>query len=220
MTSRSESGMTLVEVSMALTLLFVFTGATFLAVNRSSAAYRVEAVRARLGARAQRALDEVAQRLREADFSSITPPAVGAPSSTTRLDFQRARGFDDATGTVQWGLVERIVLEYDPLETDDDADNDGDGLVDEGRLVLVQDADLPSEQRVVLCTSVSEALEGEVLGDGGDDNGNSLADERGFCAELVGRTLVLRLTLAEADPDGHLIFETATRTVTGRNTPE
>lgn len=217
--SRSTSGgMTLVEMVMATTLFVAFASSVFLAVDLSSASYRTETVTARLDSLAREAMDELSERLRGSDFDSITPEPQLAPVSASSIDFQRSRGF--AGGGPNWGPTERVAFEYEPADPDDGLDNDGDGLIDEGRLVWFENPGLAGERRTVLCSHVSEALEGELPGNGLDDNGNGLIDERGFCIEFVDDHLVARITLEERDGERRLIRHSSARVVKPRNTPE
>jgi hypothetical protein len=214
----SRSGTTLIEVVMGLTLFTAFAASAFLAIETSSRSYRTESVIARLDARAREALDDASGRLREADFDSVTPEPVVRPASASSVDFQRTRSF--VNGGVVWGPTERLAFEYDPIDPDDGLDNDGDGLTDEGRLVWTENPATAGELRSVLCSHVSESLEGELPGNGLDDNGNGLVDERGFCIEFVGSQALVRITLEESDGDGNLIRQSSSRAVMSRNTPE
>lgn len=216
-TRHDSSGMTLLEVVMAMTLFAAFASSVFLALDLSSSSYRTETLAARLDATARETLDELCERLRGADYDSITPPVL-KPGSASSIDFQRARGF--AGGAVSWGPTERLALEAEAGELDDGLDNDGDGLVDEGDLVWLENPGLASERRTVVCSHVGDALEGELPGNGLDDNGNGLIDERGFCVEFAGSRLIVRLTLEERDHAGRVLRHSSSRTVTPRNTPE
>lgn len=212
-----RSGTTLVEVVLGLSLFCVFASSAFLAMDSSSRSFRTEAAAVNLDYLSRKALDEVCDRMRAADFNSITPaPAVGAPFST--LSFEVAIGFDAVNGEPAWGPVETLSWESDPTDPDDGIDNDADGLIDEGQLVW-QEAGADG-RRVVVCSWVSAALEGEIAGNNKDDNGNGLVDERGFCIEYVGSRALARLTLERPDPSGRIVRRSSTRTVTPRNTPE
>jgi len=210
--------MTLIEVVIGLGLFSAVAASAFLALETSSRSYRTEGVVARLDSLARKTLDEVCERLREADFDSLTPAAVASPASATSVDFQRARGY--AAGAVQWGPTERLAFEHEPTDPDNGLDDDGDGLVDEGRIVWIEDPAAATPLRTILCSHVSESLAGELAGNGVDDNGNGLEDELGFCIEFTGSRALVRLTLEELDPDGRLIQQSASRTVMLRNTPE
>ena len=121
-----------------------------------------------------------------------------------------------AGGIILWGPDTQIVLEYDPNELDDGIDNDGDGLVDEGQVVWIENPGVPGERRVVLCRGVPEDLEGEIQ-NLLDDNGNGLIDERGFSLDVQGQVLTMRLTLQALDPAGRLLTKTVQSSVRIRN---
>jgi prepilin-type N-terminal cleavage/methylation domain-containing protein len=213
-----RSGFTLLEVTIAMAVLLTTMGGIFMVVEGSSRTYRTETVSAQLDVRARRALDRICAYLQAADYSSLTPPPVLAPASSTALDFQRARGFE--AGEIVWGPTERLALEPDPGDADDGLDNDGDGSIDEGRVVWIENVGGADEQRIVLCSDVSEFLAGETAGNGPDDNGNGLTDERGLCFEYTGSRLIVRLSLEARDPQGNRIRCTVMRSATPRNTPE
>ena len=82
---------------------------------------------------------------------------------------------------------QRFEFVYDPDEVDDGQDNNGNGLIDEGRIVWTRNVGAPDERSVVLCHQVREYLEGEVP-NGLDDNGNGLVDEKGLSFERNGET--------------------------------
>jgi len=215
---RTERGTTLLEVTLSLVLFTTFAGSIFMAVDASAGSYGTEATAARLDADARRAMNVLTGYLREADFASITPVGLPETASSTWLDFQRPQGFQN--GAVVWGPTERLALEPDPADPENGADDDGDGMIDEGRVVWIEDAALGAGLRLVVCSNVPAALAGEVLGNNQDDNGNGLIDERGFCVEFAGSRLIARLTVEEADQEGNSIRRSAARSTTPRNTPE
>lgn len=208
-------GVTLLELTISISLLALFGGAAFLATETAGKSFRTEVVSSSLNAEAHKALGIITHQLRAADAGEIGE--VGAPFFETAIAFRRAVGFDDATETPLWGDPERIELEYDPGDPNDGLDNDGDGLVDEGRLVHLINPGTPDERRSVLCNHVSESLAGETLGNLIDDNGNGLEDERGFCFIFDGTRATLRLTLAQRDKWGHLIEHSFEKSVALRN---
>ena len=211
-------GTTLLEIVLGLTLFSAFAGSAFLAIDAASRSYRTETSVSHLEFLARKALDDVSERLRAADFASITPLPVIPPASASSLDFQGSRGF--VNGAVDWGPTERLAFESDPSDAEDGLDNDADGLVDEGRLVWIENPGLGGGRRTVLCSHVSASLEGELAGNGADDNDNGLIDERGFCVEFVGDRAIARITLERRDTAGRLMRWSSTRAVTPRNTPE
>ena len=160
-------------------------------------------------ARARRAIERVVDILEMVDRDSLTPRAM-APLSNSTIDFIPGEGL--AGSGVKWGNTGRIELRRNPADPDDGVDNDGNGIVDDGRVVWVRDLGLSTMKELVLCTQVSEFLEGEEP-DGLDQNENGLIDERGFCIEVDGNRLVVRLTVEIRGPQGMRVLRTLTRTI-------
>jgi hypothetical protein len=210
--------MTLVEVVLGLALFMTFASAAFLALESSASSYHNETAAAHLDFLARKALDDVAEHLQAADFDSFVPAPVAAPGSASRVDFQAARGF--AGGAIEWGPIERLDFEPDASDAPNGLDDDSDGLVDEGRLVWIENPGMAGGRRTALCSQVSASLEGELAGNGLDDNENGLIDESGFCLEFTGDRVLVHLTLERCDPDGRLIRQSSIRTITPRNTQE
>ena len=208
----SQGGFTLVEMAIAVVLLSVLGGLFFMTTESTTNAVGTGVAVAELDARALRALDRVCDSLKSTSADMATPQSV-APFFGTELEFQRALGANP-DGTIAWSPVERYELEYD--EADNGADDDGDGLVDEGRLVWIEDPGAAGERRVVLCQGVREYLEGESF-DGEDENENGLIDERGFALDFEGGRVTVRLTLVSRDAKGHPLTSTAQRSVAFRN---
>jgi prepilin-type N-terminal cleavage/methylation domain-containing protein len=174
----ARGGFTLIEMAVSLVLLSVIGGMFFLTTDSASNATRTGVAVAELDATALRALDRVCDSLKSSSADLVTPKSV-APFSGTQIDFKRGLGAD-ASGKVVWGPLERFSLVYD--EANNGVDDDGDGLVDEGRLVWTENPGLAGERSTVLCEGVREYLAGETF-DGTDENKNGLIDERG-CARL------------------------------------
>jgi hypothetical protein len=133
------------------------------------------------------------------------------PFSTATVDFQRPADF--AGGAVVWDVTERLALEPSPEDPVDGNDNDGDGLVDEGRLVWTERVGMAGQRRHVLAGGVSAAIEGETLGNGLDDNGNGLVDERGLAITYAGNRLEVQITVARETAPGVVLERTVRRTV-------
>lgn len=208
----ARGGFTLVEMSVALVLMSVLGGLFFLTTESTSNATRTGVAVAELDARALRALDRVCESLKSSSADLATPQSL-APFYGTELDFQRGLGAD-ADGEIVWGPLERFELQYE--EADNDLDDDGDGLVDEGRLVWIENAGAAGERQAVLCEGVREYLAGETF-DGDDQNDNGLIDERGFALDFDGNRVTVRLTLVARDGNGHALTSTVQRSVVFRN---
>jgi prepilin-type N-terminal cleavage/methylation domain-containing protein len=208
----TRAGFTLVEMSISMVLVTVLLGLFFMTTQTASNAVETGVTVAEIDARVQRALERVCEALKGSSSDLTTPQAV-APFSGSSVDFQRGQGVD-ADGDPVFGPLERLVLEYD--EANDGLDDDGDGLVDEGRLVWLENPGAAGERRVVLCNDVREYLAGETS-DGDDENGNGLIDERGFALDFAGNAVTVRLTLEARGQKGQIIVSSAQRTVAFRN---
>lgn len=188
---RSCKGTTAIELVLSTAILVLILGFAGLLGSTGQGAYLESNAKTGQELRARRALDRVTSELATAGQSTLFP-TPGGFFGTDEVTFQQAVGA--AGTTAQWGPLTRIRLEYEPGETDDGTDENGDGLVDEGRLVLTRNLGAAGEQSIVMCSGVSELLEGETPAVG-DDNGNGLVDEPGFCLSLEDDVLTIRLTL-------------------------
>ena len=205
-------GHSLVELAVALTLLLVVFGLPAMLLDTSSRAFSTGARSSEVDLAARRALDSIAGRLARSGAEELVL-VPGEPNSS--VVFRVATGF--AAGVIVWGNDERIELQIEPGETVDGADNDGDGVVDEHRLVWTRDLGLATERSSVLCTRVRRSLEGEIAGNGLDDNGNGLVDEAGLMITLEGEEARIALTVERRDAFGTVIVHTAQRNVALRN---
>lgn len=209
-----RSGYTFVEVLVASGAAALLAGLVATTVQRSNAVFRQAGVSAEADTSVQRAVERIAREMMDADRSTLTltpSPTLGADTVT----FQRATGFGG--GALQVGAMRRVRFEYALGETNDGADNNGNGLVDEGRVVLSTDF-LNAGTEVVLVENVRELLEGEI-GNGVDDNGNGLADESGLALvyDATTFTLTLRLTVSRIGEGGVVVDRTAETAVRIRN---
>jgi len=201
---RPGSGFTLVEAMITLAILGMVTSTVIMALTHREGSFRVMSRAADLEARVRRGIDRVARELLTAGAEQLAPDPTGS-FGTSDLLFRNAVGLNGAA--IEWSNQHRIAFEYDTNEVDDGLDNDGDGLVDEGNLVLTRNDGMASEVRVVLCRGLAEMLEGE-LPNGVDDNGNGVIDEPGFSVHRVGDVLFLRLTIQESIEEGVVLTRT------------
>jgi hypothetical protein len=169
--------------------------------------------RTELEKRAQRVMDRVGQELAKTGEGFYFPDP-GEEVGGSDISFQQATGLDGTNA--DWGPLMRIAFEYEEGEIDNGADDNGNGLIDEGVVVMVQDVGGANETRVVLCHGVAELLEGE-LPNGDDDNGNLLRDEEGLCFQHIGNVMPIRLTVELVDSGGDVIQRTLETSVRLRN---
>jgi hypothetical protein len=206
-------GFSLIEVIVVLTVLFMTVGMVVLVSNANTHAYQTGATSAELESKVAIAMDRIVAELRMVGRESLDPDPV-AGLETSSLRYVKAESY--GSGETTWSTLRQLEFEHEPGELDDGLDNNGNGLVDEGRVVLTEDLGGPNERRLVLVRWVSELHEGE-LPNLVDDNGNGLADEPGFVVERVGATLVVRLSLRKNDSQGFPITRTAQTSAKMRN---
>ena len=209
----TRSGFTLVELTLAAGLFAVLFGSAALAVREGMSAYKATRINSNVETRVRRAIDRVASELTSTGLGTLLPDPAGQFGASDFV-FQRAIGTNG--DDIVWGSQIRIAFEYETGEADDGIDNNDNGLVDEGVLVMTLDDGGGNEQRIVLVHGVAEFLEGETA-DGTDENGNGIIDESGFNVHRVGDTLVLRLSAAEVSPQAGVITRTLGTSIRLRN---
>jgi len=210
---RSQGGFTLVEFSVSILVMTTFLGAAILVTESGSKAVDRARVETELENRLRRVLDRSADELMSTGQAVLFPDPAGDEGSEV-LDFRRADGL--VGNIVQWGDLTSLDFEYEEGEFDDGVDNNGNGLVDEGVLVLTRDQGTADAKRVVLCHGVSEWGLGEAP-DNDDTNGNGVEDEAGFNVQRVDDLLFVRLTLEALDGEGNLVQRAMTTSVRLRN---
>jgi hypothetical protein len=208
----AASGMTLIEVVISAALLTLVIGSLVMVSQASGRAYRTGALASELELRAAAVTERIVTELRTVVFESLVPDpeVVGAE----RIEYVQATGM---TGVdIEQSALRRLAFEYEIGELNDGLDNNGNGLVDEGRLILTENVGEVNERSRVLTRWVAERLEGE-LENGLDDNGNDLVDESGFVLERIGESLTVRMTLQKVDQGGRLMTRSIRTSVRLRN---
>ena len=207
-------GFGLVEMLISAAIALLALGSIGIATSSNVNAFEAGNLRTALNSKANQVLDRAVRELDLADKATLTGvPAAPLFAETATFDVPDTVSF--ATGIVTWKTT-RVELQYEPSETDDGLDNDADGLIDEGQVVLTRDFGTPAALATVLATGVAEYAEGETL-DATDENGNGLVDERGLALCFDGSRILLRLTLERADTNGSVVRTSLSTTVTCRN---
>ena len=207
-----RAGFTIVELALAMGVLGLALGMAGMITRTGTAAYRSAEAGRQLEQNLHRALDIVITELEATGSDFLDPtPVDGLAYKTIEYQHLLLQGTD-----VVPGPTSRLAFEYETGEIDDGIDNNGNGLVDEGVLVLVRNVGLTSQQRVVLCHGVRELLEGEIA-NGIDDNGNLLDDEPGFFIQIRGRVVTIRLSIEGIGPQGQILVRTAESSARMRN---
>jgi hypothetical protein len=204
-----RGGFMLHELAINLAITVVLLGGLFLFL-RSGIAGSQGHDGALLERNANSALRQITEALLPAGKATLTPAAArsAAPSWTCRF---RSRSTPGARPSAVTHRVARA-----SQRSTDGADNDGDGLVDEGEIVIERNFGSAGQQDTVIATSVPRLLLGE-LPNGADDNGNGLQDEAGLSFErLADGSVRVRLTV-QARKQGTTFSRTVETTVLPRN---
>jgi len=205
--ANQRAGFSLVELTIGIALTAAMVLAVVATTSATTRAYEVHRAEQDLTMQAARVLDAVASEFADAELGSL----VTAPSDSAT--YRRCTGW---AGAAQFGEPTRVFFELDDRELADGLDNDGDGLVDEGKVVRIRDVGTPQEMRVVLTHNVAGLLDGEVA-DGDDDNDNGLIDERGLAFDVADDVLTIRIGLESLDPRGRRLSAVVETSVRIRN---
>jgi hypothetical protein len=209
-----RKGFALLDIAMSLAILTVLFGA-LVQVNRSTLnTYTLTSAQTLLQTQARRAIDRVSAELENAGLSTLQPDPI--VTWTDNLVFQAATGVNPATGALTYGPPQQLSWQLEPGEVNNGLDDNNNGLIDEGELVLTRNYLQADQQNIVLAHRVAKLLEGEIA-NGADDNGNGLVDEHGFCVFREGNLLHIRLTLQKCIRPGQIIQATVDTGVRLRN---
>jgi type II secretory pathway pseudopilin PulG len=211
--TRPRAGYTLLEIALAAALLAVIAGSAVTVSLRGEDACVETSKQVLVDTLARRTLDRVAAELTGAGSGMLVPNPT-SQFGTDSLSFRTPADF--AGGAIVWGPRTRIAFAYETGEFDDGADNNGNGLVDEGVVTWTIDAGLATEHTLILCHGVRE-LGWREPQNGIDDDGDGLVDERGFSVRRSGDVLRLGLTLERLDAERHPIVRSLETTVQPRN---
>lgn len=184
------SGFTVIEIVLASSLSLVIFGALVRTTSRAQGLFAWIQVQSDLESDMARAMQRVDSELRMASVTSL------APDLTTPVGADRVWGSDlTFTGTNAAGQLEtkRLTWQMDADELLNGIDDDGDGLVDEGRIVFLREEGSPDQSSSVLISGVPNLQDGET-NDGTDENGNQMIDESGFAVSVEGSVVTLQLT--------------------------
>lgn len=193
--SGARGGYTLLEVTVALTLLALVLANLYMIFGDSSKALTRKSAQFDTEVEARRVLDRIAMAVIGAELASLQVPNA-APNSSSEIDYCVNLGFED--GAVVWSPGRRIAHQN-------------------GHEVSWRENPGELDERHATWTrAAKELLEGEVQ-NGVDDNGNGLIDERGLSFDVQGRMVAIRVTIEKPGPDGTLNTKTLETRVTCRN---
>lgn len=209
-----RAGFTLLEVVISAAIFGLIMASMQVMTATGRSAFDATSKQAELDARVKTAADRVAMELVSAARNRIFPDLTGVVTDTSTLALQQV--VDIQAGAPVFGNLLMLTFDNAVGEVADGLDNNGNGLVDEGRLVMTRDLGGPNQISVTLCTNLSRYLEGELAG-GGDENGNGLTDELGFNIQRVGDVLTVRLSIEERSGAGENVIRTTETSVRLRN---
>ncbi|MFN0009124.1 MAG: hypothetical protein ACKVXR_14570 [Planctomycetota bacterium] len=189
--ARSRAGMSLVEATIAAAITAVILGAIGRAALSGQSSATQTMVATELETQARGVVDRIAEELVAARTTGLNPSPTGTFGSST-LTYQKCTGY--AGGVATFGTNQRIRWVLEPTEIDNGADDDRDGLIDEGMVEFTRDLGAGTQRIVRWARGVREYLARETP-NVADDNANGLIDERGLSFSLTGRVLTIRLTL-------------------------
>lgn len=208
----ARRGFTLVELAVSLTILASILTALGWFQITSQSSYRQTAARAEAESKARHASVRVMAELTGVGTNTLIPDPT-SNFGTSTLVFQKPTAVSNV-GVVTWGTPSRLELQND--EADDGVDNDGDGLIDERRLVLVRGVGTAAEKTIVICHGVPEMAPGE-FDNNIDDDLDGLVDEAGFNVRRTSDLLRISLTVERALSDGTSIESTMNTALVLRN---
>jgi hypothetical protein len=193
-THSRHSGYTLVELLISSCFLASLLLIAGFATDRTMSSFRERRAEQESVVAANRVLQRIANELTFAASGGLGPATL-AGTGSERIEYRLPVG----GGT--FGAARTLALELEEGELDNDRDDDGDGLIDEQRIVWIEDEGGGAERRTTFSTGVAEYLDGE-LANGLDDNANGLRDERGLSFVREGDAVRIRLTVLYRSPSG------------------
>lgn len=131
---RSTSGFTLVELMIGLVVLSLVLGSVCMVVLGTHRLFSEQWTRVYLDQTGARVMDRLSSELRAAYFPTMTPVVL---ADSTWVRYQPVTGF--AGGAAQLGGFATLQMELAAGEADNDIDDDGDGLADEGVVTYIAD---------------------------------------------------------------------------------
>lgn len=209
---RLQAGVSVIDVLLGASVMIAALSGLMAFLQSSIAGSRTVSERSVLARRANDLVRRIADELSMADDASLTPAA--APLGASLLDFRVPQSV--AAVGVTWQNATRVEWQVDPNDPADGVDNDDDGVIDEGIVMLRRNVGLAGEQATILATNVLPLLEDETVNNL-DDNGNGLVDETGLSFAIDANGMVtIRVTLFSQSANG-LLLRTAEAAVSPRN---
>jgi len=192
---KSNSGWTLLEVSMASLLVTVVMGKAVFVMRSALTLASEESAALHYEDQARMVIDRIALAIMGSDREALLPQIEEVHSNSVIYRF--SLGMED--GLVVWSPPEQIRLGGGGTEVE-----------------WLESPGAAEERQVIWTNMVSPLLEGEII-NGVDDNGNGLIDEDGLSFVVDGQRVIIRLTIQRPELNGRSVQETVESIVTCRN---
>lgn len=184
-----EAGLSIAETLVALSIAALVLLSAVVSLSTTGKSAEVTVASSDLNLETNRAAKAIADALRQARLQSMVPVPL-APVGASAIQFDHVVAMNASNPVA--GTVSAIRMEEDPREPQNGRDDDGDGLIDEWRVVLVTDVFGAEQRTTVLARDVPALGVGE-MANGRDDNGDGLVDEAGLSLSLTGDVMLIRL---------------------------
>lgn len=196
---RNRGGFTLLELTLALTLLTLFGLKVSSVISTTTKGTQTDIQQTRIDAQARHVLRRIGFAIMGSHPSSLDPN-MPAPLNQSSIRFQVNLGISD--GEIVWTQPETVALNEET-----------------GQVVWSEESGGAVDRKVVWTSIAAPYLEGE-LPNGIDDNGNGLIDEKGLAISIQGDAISLKLTLEHHAQDGRVLSSTVETVVSCRNAVE
>ncbi len=209
--SWSRRGLTMIEILISTFIFATVLGLVGLTLITGTGTYKQDMQSSNQFSKANSLLDKVTKELTMISIGSLNPnPAP--PLGSAVLDFRQLA--DWAAGAVVLSPTHRIQWQLAPGELNNGIDDNNDGLIDEGAVIMIRDVFGANPTTITLGKNVAEFLEGEIP-NGNDDNGNGLDDEAGLSFERPAGEdlLIVRITTQTVGEMGHVTSKTYTTAI-------
>lgn len=202
--TQRRRGFTLIEMAVALVLFALVIGNVYTVLGGTAKAMGERNASFEADTQAKRALDRIALAI-VGSFENSIYDTSESPNSQSVINYEEYMGMADTNGD---GISEDVFS--DPMRIALTADAGGE-------VTWYESPGFEDEKRVVWVKDVPEFANGEIGGNGKDDNGNGLVDEHGLALSKNGKSVRITLSLRHSDGAGGFLEREISTTVTCRN---
>lgn len=196
----SRTGLTLIEIMAAITIMALVMINIQMVSKTGHDAARSGVLKAQLDNELELTLDRITLALMGTSQEEVEGPAM-APASSDWVSYSKLLGQEGGLPV----MSDPESIEWNPS-----------GRAS-GTVLWRQDPDGAAEREVTWSRSVPSAYTGEIAGNGKDDNGNGIRDEKGLAFTRDGDQLEILLTVEHYDDQGNPERVDRTFKVTCRN---